>query len=451
MLNIKALVYGNIKILKNIAGAFAIKGLGMAVSLFSMPLYMHYFDNNSILGVWFTVMTVLNWILSFDLGIGNGLRNNLTISLSQNDTAISKELISSAYAILGLVTVVFILTSLVFVNNINWNAFFNININIISPEVLKKSIKIVYIGIILSFFLRIVNSILYALQLSAVNNFISLLTNLLLVAYILVTTPHHDVNNRLIEISNAYALITIAPLIIATVLVFYHSSLKKCRPSFGSIKKSAIKQVFSLGMVFFGLQVLYMIITVTNEWFISKFFSPDFCVEYRIYFNLFSILGSLFLLALTPLWSAITEAYAKRRYSWIVKLKKYIYILAAVMGGIQLLTLPFLQFIVDIWLGPRAITINYSVAIIFTIYSLLTIWISVQSTLVAGLGKLNVQLAGYLFAVVFKILFILILSQHFNNWIIVILGTVIGLIPYAIIQPISIKKSFKILSIQSEV
>ena len=71
------------------------------------------------------------------------------------------------------------------------------------------------------------------------------------------------------------------------------------------------------------------------------------------------------------------------------------------------------------------------------------LWVGVQSTIVSGLGRLKVQLIWYTFAVFFKIAFIIILSRIGGSWIIVILGTILGLVPYSIIQPLRIKKEIK--------
>lgn len=87
------------------------------------------------------------------------------------------------------------------------------------------------------------------------------------------------------------------------------------------VTSNAVKAVLGLGISFFVVQVMYMIITVTNEWFISKFFSPKHCVDYQIYFRLFALVGSLIMLAMSPLWSAITKAYSMKRYRWIIKLQ----------------------------------------------------------------------------------------------------------------------------------
>ena len=95
--NIKTKIQNNKSIVINVLGAFIIKGLGLIVNLIALPLYISYFNDNAVLGVWFTILSVLNWILSFDVGIGNGLRNHLTVALTNKDYEEGKRLISSSY------------------------------------------------------------------------------------------------------------------------------------------------------------------------------------------------------------------------------------------------------------------------------------------------------------------------------------------------------------------
>lgn len=442
-------IKNNKGIVANIVAAFGIKGLGMIVNMLSMPLYIDYFSDNMILGLWFTILTVVNWILSFDVGIGNGLRNHLTKALSKKDYEEGKRLTSSAFASLGVITIVFTIIVYAIMPVVNWNNLFNISIDVVSHSVLARCVGITMIGIMASFFLHIVRSILFALQLSSIVNLLHLLTSILLVAYLFVAPDYSSIERKLGTLSIAYAILINIPSILTLLAVFFFSEMRYCRPRIEYVTKNAVKAVIGLGISFFAVQVMYMIITVTNEWFISKFFSPEYCVDYQIYFRLFALVGSLIMLAMSPLWSAVTKAYSQKRYQWIVKLQKVLNYLALACITVECVFVILLQPIIDIWLGDRAIEVNYLTASFFLLYGVVMIWVAIQSTVVAGLGTLKVQLRFYLFAAIFKIFTIVVASQFTDDWSIVILATALGLLPYCIYQPFVVKKQLKMLELEN--
>ncbi len=432
----------NSNIIYNVAGAFIFKGGAVLLNILSMPLYLRYFNNNEALGFWFTIINVLNWILTFDLGIGNGLRNNLTTTLSEGNSIKTKELISSAYILLGILVGGCCATFFAISGYVDWNGFFNINQEIFSDGILRESVNITMGGILVSFFFRLVIAINYALQKSALNNLIGFISALLTYLYLLVVSPNPTPDENLMSLSIFQAIAVNIPLIIATIIAFRHERLKQARPSFLFFRYESGKKVLSLGISFLYVQLLYMVIMVTNEWFITKFYNSVYCVDYQIYHKLFSIIGMVFMLTLTPLWSAITKAYADKRYKWIIKVYKFLCLLVVAVTILQILIVPLMPRIMQLWLGKQAIEINDATVMVFVIFSVIYIWNAVQSVIVSGLGMLNLQIYGYTFAAVFKIIAIVLFHDSFN-WDWVVLATCLGLIPYCITQPIWIWHQIK--------
>ena len=81
-------VKNNRNILVNILGAFLVKGGSMLLTLFLLPAYLKFFGNDDILGIWYTILSIINWVLVFDLGIGNGLRNKLPKALADKNARV---------------------------------------------------------------------------------------------------------------------------------------------------------------------------------------------------------------------------------------------------------------------------------------------------------------------------------------------------------------------------
>ena len=104
---IKNICITNKDLLTGIVGSFVVKIGAVLVAFFTTPAYMRFFTNQAVLGIWFTLVSVFNMFLQFDLGLGNGLRNRLTESLAQNDKELSKKYVSSAYVSIIIFTLFF--------------------------------------------------------------------------------------------------------------------------------------------------------------------------------------------------------------------------------------------------------------------------------------------------------------------------------------------------------
>ncbi len=443
---IKGVVSNNKLLAANIFGAFLIKGLGMVVSLLSMPLYMRFFKDNEILGVWFTIINVLSWILSFDLGVGNGLRNHLTVALSKKDYKHARSLISSSYITLGSLMLMLALVFCFCANLIDWNDFFNVPKEIISSDILTYCVIITFSGVLVSFVIKLVTSILYALQLSSINNLIVFSTSLLTLIYLFVARSGETPEQTLMNFSIAHLVFAVIPPLIATVFVFRFTELRACFPKINCFEFTSAKKVLSLGLIFLCSQVLYMLLSVTNEWFISKFYNPAYTVDYICYFRIFNIVVIVYSLALTPLWSAITKAYAERRYLWIIKLSRILNLCLIGLFVGQFILIPLLPYIFKIWLGANAPVVDNTKSLIFIFYNSVFICASNISILLAGMTKLKSSIICQSIGVVIKFAGIIVFSEFIDNWLLVVVIGAIAMLPYCIVQPFVVRKNLKILS-----
>ena len=432
----------------NVLGAFCIKGLSLIISLFTMPAYMRYFSDNEVLGVWFTVLSVLTWILNFDLGIGNGLRNKLTMALAQGDEAGAKKYISSAYMMIGCIVICILFAGNLLIPYCNWNAVFNISTELVSVEALNRTVMYAFWAIMLQFIIRLISSVIYAMQKSALNNLLSLFTSVLLLAFALFAPCGTAVEN-LQMFALGYLVCANGPSLIATVWIFY-GPMKHCRPSLKCFESKKAKAVLSLGGVFFICQILYMIIANTNEFFITQYTSPQYVVEYQAYNRLFSLGSMLYMLALTPIWSAVSKALAENNFAWLKKINRVIRNLSILAILCEFVLIIFLQFLMNFWLGENSFQVDYSTAIIFALYGSAMIYQSGVSTMTNGIGRMHIQAICYAVGVVFKFIFIHVGIEITGSWSIVVLANALILVPYCIVQQIDMNKFLKKNSIDAK-
>jgi O-antigen/teichoic acid export membrane protein len=181
----------------------------------------------------------------------------------------------------------------------------------------------------------------------------------------------------------------------------------------------------------------------TNEFLITWLSGPGNVVDYQIYNKLFMLIATLFTLALTPIWSAVTKASAEKNYEWIARLYSKLKILAtlAVLG--QFAIIPFLQIIVNLWLGDNQIQINTINAIVFALAGSAFVWHSVVASIACGLGKLKLQFIFQTSGALIKFTLSFVLMSLTHDWIMIIAANFLAMTPYVIAQAIWIRKFLK--------
>ena len=60
-------------------------------------MFLKYLDSSEY-GIWLAIFSTVTWINFFDLGVGNGLRNRLTMCFAKNNIIQAKKFIGSALA-----------------------------------------------------------------------------------------------------------------------------------------------------------------------------------------------------------------------------------------------------------------------------------------------------------------------------------------------------------------
>ena len=427
---------------RNILLAFFVKGISLFVSLFSMPLYIKYFDDNAALGMWYTILSMLSWINLCDLGLGNGLRNRLTeaLALGQNEKA--KEYISATYVVLSKIILPISLVICILLHFVNFNKFFNISDTIVKGQDIKLAMTILVLGVCVNFIVKVITNVIYALQKSALNNVLMLISSILPLIFISLFRGD-DMSTNLVLLSVVHIFSINIPLIIVSILLFNSEPLNKCKPSFKKVSKEAAKDTLNFGMHFFLAQIFFMLLMQTNEVIITNLFSPDYVVEYSIYYKLFTAVGSLFMLALTPMWSKVTKDFSEKKFTKIQKTHKLLSLIALLACILELLVVPFLQIIVDVWLKDDAILVEYWVAIIFAVYGGLYIFNIVLTTIANGIGEVRSQIVFYGIGAMLKVPIISALKSTGLHWSVVVAYTSVVLLVFCIYQFVWINNKIK--------
>lgn len=421
-------------IIINVLCSFGIKGISMFIGLFTTPAYIKYFNDNEIMGVWFTVLSVLAWMLNFDMGIGNGLRNKLVGAIKQDDSDEAKKYVSSAYIFTFFVALIIIVIIIFISKFVDWNFIFNISTDVISKDTLKMGVVVLIISICLQLVLRLITSILYALQKAFIPSMLNLITNIIMLLFATITT-HLEINGSFVYMAWAYMLAVNLPLVLATIYVFF-AFKRELRPNIKFYNYQYATRTLKIGGVFLWVQLMSLILNSTNSYLVSVFIGNAAVVDFNIYLKIFTLIGTLLTLGSTPIWSAATKAQVECNYRWLYNLFKkfFLFCLLGIIGNF-ILIIP-LQFVFDFWLGESTIAVNYSTAIVFAVFGSVMIWSTAITCFVNGLGKLKIQVVFLTWGALIDIPLTYMFAKITASYISICLANIIAFLPYLIVQTI---------------
>lgn len=425
----------------NILASGGIKGLAVLINVLTVPAYMNYFSDSSVLGVWLTFISILTTVSVLDLGLGNGLRNKLAATFAVGDIKTSKKLISSGYYIVAIICICVFLAGIIIIPFCGWNKILGISNEILRHKELVRCIVIVYTSVVIQILLKMITSVLYAQQKSALVSLLPVLTNTLMLLFVLVF-PRGTAEKNLLLLSIVYFISSNLPYLIVTCVLF-GGKYRELRPGKDAFRKEEAKSILSLGIKFFYLSLMSMMVHNTNEILISALFDSSMVVDYQIYNKIFYLITTVINVLMIPLWSAVTKALSNMEYKWI----KRLHITLCCTSGIALLCglgiIPFMQMIVNIWLGSNSIQINSTYCIPFAIYVALEAWNGANATIANGTGWIKSQMIMAPITALLNIVLTIVFKNILNSWIAIQVSNIFSLMPVAIVQFIYIKQKIR--------
>lgn len=398
------------------------KGASIVLSLLYVPLFLSLLDQTRY-GIWVTIMSLINWIGFFDIGIGQGLRNLLAENLAKDDLIASKKIVSTSYIVITITFSLIVILFLFIYPFVDWYKIVN------APLSISQEINIVIIITLLlqcaNFVLNLFRSILLACQKPDIASDMHLVTQFLsiVVLYVFKYSIQFD---TLIPI--ALTLTTIPIIVTITYSIyFFRKSLKFISPSLNYFDKRYIKSILSLGGSFFFIQIANLLLFQSNNLLISNLISPDAVSEYYIANKYMSLLFMVFTIISTPYWSAVTEAYTKADYSWIHRIKNNllkVFVIFVFCGLVMIFISPFFF---KVWIDNR-VTINSTLIISLCIYNLLQILSNIYLSIINGIGKIKLQLIITIVQAICYIPLCITMCHHFSILGIIISGIIMMLI-----------------------
>jgi O-antigen/teichoic acid export membrane protein len=422
--------------IKQLKGSFVFKGLAIFASFLSIPLMIKYLGVEHY-GVWSTLLSIVSWVVLFDIGIGNGLRNKISESLAQDNKQEAHNYISTAYTIIGAISVMLIFIFLLASEYIPWQKVFNITS--ISNQELQSVVNITAIFLFLNFWLNLINQVFNGFQKTSLVVFNQFLSNIfsLLAVFILYTFYE----SSLIKLAFFYGISLLASSLILSF--WFYKNNRDFIPKIKSFGLNYTKSITSLGFKFFIIQIAVIVIFTTDKILITQLFGPEYVASYDVVFKLFSVITIVHSILMTPLWSAYSDAYHRGDIEWIKNslFRQLQFFILIILGTIVLTFIA--KYIITLWIGKNFI-VDDNLIYAMAIFVIVSTWNNIFAYIINATNELNIQIITSLIAMFTNIPLSFILVKYYNLGVEgIIYGTICSLLLFAVLGSM---QTFRLIS-----
>lgn len=387
---------------KSMFANLTIKGFSLILSYIYTPLLLTYLGSEKY-GLWATVLSVTVWINHCDIGIGGGLRNILTQEITKNKLEEAKKSVSTAYAVLSILSFSIWLILTIVTLTFGWKNIYNTQIDI------DMAMVISYSFICINFILALVNVVLYALQISEQIAFVNLLGGIINIVGTLVLT--RTANANLIYVAIVYGLSLSLPLAVNNFRIF--SKFRWSIPSIAYFDSRKVKPLVSLGIIFFIMQLGGLMMFSTDNIIISRLFGSSEVTTAEISSKLLGLVKGFYVAMVIPVWGRTAKAITTKDFGWLRKMYTQLMAFLLLFGGMLVILFFFFQPITKLWLGQE-LYYDTGMLIVIAAGTYAEMINSSFSNMLNGLGKIKVQMCFAIFQVIINIPLSIILAVNFD-------------------------------------
>lgn len=385
-------------------------------------------------GLWMIISTFTALLAFSDLGIGNGVLNAIAYANGRNQPTTVRRVVATGTAVLSIASLaIFALFTL-----ISYFADLGSAFGVSDPATLRElGVALVVFGA--CFALNVLGGLmqrtLNGLQRTASVGGLTILgacasvTTLLGVVYLNGSLP-----------AMIAALVgTPACVMLLGSWITLKRSFPEYIPSLRETDRDVAKELIRNGLMFVCLQLCAALAYSTDLVIGARALGAANVGDFAIALKIYGTVSALAAAALSPLWPAHADAFARGDVPWLRTAfnRSLKYAVATSAAAVALLTLGF-DSITQLWLGRRLALENVTLVGLASMTIVSTIGLPI-AMLFNGIGYLRQQLVvAILFATTCVVLKLLLVPQYGLTalpWVTAISYTLIALVPYALLIP----------------
>jgi O-antigen/teichoic acid export membrane protein len=425
---------------KNIAAAFAIKGITLLISFILIPMTINY-ANPERNGIWLTLYSMVFWLNMFDIGLGNGMKNRLAEAKAQGNNHLARKYVSSTYAVLGLICLGVALLFCLINPFLDWIKILK-NVPVVYAGEVSALVRIIFVSFCFTFILNILKQVIAADQRPAIASFLDMLGQLLTLVGIFILTK--TIPPSLVSLGWVTGFAPVAVLLVAGIVLF-NTRYRAWRPSFRFVDFKVAGSMMNLGVKFFIATCSSLLVMQSLPFLIQRIANPVEVTNFNVSFKMFSVALNIVGIIILPYWSSFTDAYAQNDYEWMKKnvrrLQRFFIGLLVVQLVILALSPVIYYLWINYWLkdGSDTLDISFWTSASVCLFVCTLCWLNTYVYPLNGIGKVQLQVYG---SVAEILLFIPAVWYFGKMWgmIGVILSPVAVYFPRMIWAPVQLRK-----------
>lgn len=418
---------------KNIFASLILKGLDILISLLLVPLTINYLDVESY-GIWLALSSIVVWIGYFDLGLGNGFRNKYAEAMAMGNPELARSYLSTTYFSLFSILVVAFVVIATANYFIDWAKVLNVRPELL--PILRNVFLLLTVLFCVKTVLGVFESMLQAMQMPAVANFIQVLGHglALLFIWFLTLVSHGDLMLATLFLSGIPCFV----LLLCTLIFFLHPKYKDLSPRIKDIDMKLTKDIVSIGGQFFIIMMAIVLIFQCLNIFISNLLGPSSVAEFNVAQRYFGVVHMVFTIIIVPFWSAFTDAFVKSDFEWMKSAQKKLELVLLLCFGALIVLYFGVDMVIGLWTGGK-ISVHGNLSIMLVVYTFTQSASSLYMNLINGIGKIRLQFIIYIFFATISLPMIYFACKELGLWAALLLPT-LTFITQAIIGRVQLNK-----------
>lgn len=427
----------DVRIVQGIFSALANKGVSVLVSFISIPLTVRYLGAERY-GAWITISTAIAWLVLADFGLGNSLTNAVSEGYAKDSKELTQSAVATAFWSLSGIALILGMIFFAISPHVPWDRVFNVQSAQAKAEV-GPAVAAAFIIFILNFPFSIVPKVYGAYQEVAKGNAWAAVGNVLGLAALLAVIHYQG---GLVALVLAIAGSSLLVNAVSAAWLFGHAK-PWLLPSPNRLTWPAIRDLSSMGSMFFVIQISGIALFQTDNLIIAHYLGAAAVTPYSVTWRLFTYTALFQILAGPAYWPAYAEALARGDLGWVRSRFRANFKITVV--STFMLALPLVlcgRWFIEKWAGSAAVP-SAGLLISMGFWSVIYSAMNSQSCLLASSGRVKIQMIYSLLASIVNLIVSVVLVEKIGL-VGVILGTIVAFLTCVVVpQSIEVERSIR--------